>query len=236
MEKEKLQRRGARRLQGRAHEAGKLQDAMSNASIANKWLDTAAGAMGGGSPLRPGVGRYGARDHLVRHHNYRGEAVFLASRRWREAKAHRHAATMRLERAMAEANDAEVQELMALRSMGIGRRSMASFGLAQGSASLAPPMKPGGYREALAQRVTDFENELAASKTKKASKIPSRARTDRPPAKESSSSPANDARKAFREKAMAKAGVGSDPTGSPTITAPEVKKPRRGGKAQTSRT
>jgi hypothetical protein len=209
---------------------------MSNASIANKWLETAAGAMGGGSPLRPGVGRYGARDHLVRHHNYRGEAVFLASRRWREAKAQRHAATTRLTKAIAEADEAEMQELMALRSMGIGRRPMASFDRSQRAASLAPPMKPGGYREALAQRVADFESDLASSKAKKPSKIPSRARTDRPPAKEASASPAGDARKAFREKAMAKAGVGVDPTGSPTITAPEVKQPRRGGKAQTSRT
>ena len=208
---------------------------MSNSMLQNAWLETASAALGGGSARRPGFGRYGARDHLVKHHNYRGEAVFLASRRWHAAKAQSHAARMRLSRAMAEADEAEQQELQALRSMGIGRRGMSSFASSQRGASLAPPMKPGGYREALAQRVADFEAELAESKAKKPSKIPSRSKTDRPPPKETSKSPANDARRAFRDKAMAAAG--GDPTGNPApVVAPAVKAPRRGGKAATART
>ncbi|MFP6646480.1 MAG: hypothetical protein VCF24_23390, partial [Candidatus Latescibacterota bacterium] len=63
--------------------------------------------------------RFTARNALVKHHNFRGEAVFLASRRWHHAKAQSHAAKLRLTRALAEANEAEQAELMALRSMGI---------------------------------------------------------------------------------------------------------------------
>lgn len=155
------------------------------------------------------------------------EAVFMASRRWHHAKAQSHAARMRLTRALAEADEAEQAELMALRSMGIGRRQMASFSSSQRGASMAPPMKPGGYREALANRIAAFEQETYAP-TKSASKIPSRARTERSPSKDKPKSSAADARSAWRAK---NAGGGDlSPTGAAEIKAPEVKKTRGAAK------
>ena len=70
---------------------------MSNAMIANAWLQSGDGP---GSKLRPGFGRYSARDRLICHQNLNGEVVFLAARRWQYSRAQSQAAKMRLDRAL----------------------------------------------------------------------------------------------------------------------------------------
>lgn len=206
---------------------------MSNQTVSNAWL---AGGDGPGSPRRPGHGRYAARNALVKHHNLRGEAVFLASRRWHAARAQTAAAKMRLERALREADAAEMAELQALMSMGIGRRRMAAFSDRGGGFSGMAPPRPGGYRDQLEKRIAAE----AADAPRSGSKIPSRARSappERPsggggsPAK---SGNASDARAAWLAKMQ---GTGAAaPDGPPVATgALEVKKPRRGGKAATTR-
>lgn len=203
---------------------------MSIASIASDWLK---GGQGPGSPVRPGYSRFDARNALVKHHNVRGEAVFLASRRWQHSRAVSHAARMRLDAAMAAADEAEMAEVMALRSMGIGRRNMASFHSAQRSASLGPPLKPGGAREALAKRVAA---ETPAAKP--VSKIPQRSRTERvsSPKGDKPKSSASDAKAAWAAKMASRASLAAATiTGDPVIKAPEIKKPRRSAKAQTTR-
>ena len=64
---------------------------MSNAMVSNAWLDDPLVAPG--SAMRPGFGRYGARNALIKHHNLRGEAIFMASRRWHAARAYSHPST-----------------------------------------------------------------------------------------------------------------------------------------------
>lgn len=201
---------------------------MSNQSVSNAWLAEGGGP---GSSKRPGFSRYDARNALIRHHNFRGEAVFLAARRWHHARAHNQAARSRLDQARAEALAAEMEELEALRSMGIGARN---------SNFMRPvnPPKPGGPREALQKRLAAEAAEAAdyVSRERKF-QVGSRARSDplaRPGVDDSvTKAPSGDARSAWLAKMQGKGGMAAD--AEPTIAVIESKKPKRSAKASTTR-
>jgi len=206
---------------------------MSNQSFSNAWLSSGDGP---GSPVRPGFGRYQARNSLVKHHNLRGEAVFLASRRWHHAKAHTQAAKMRLDRALREADDAEMAELSALMSMGIGRRSMASFNRSRTDRPHSvTPARPGGYREKLEKRIaaeaaTDGPVRKHNLGSRARSAPPGRPGADTTPAKSGSSN----ARAAWAAK-MQSAGASSGASPASPTGSLETKKPRNRAKAATTR-
>ena len=205
---------------------------MSNAMFANKWLEDGNGP---GSPMRPGCGRYGARNALIKHHNVRGEAVFYASRRWQYARAQSDAARTRLDRAVREAEDAEHAELMALMSLGIGRRSMAAFMQSKPAATARPAARPGGHRAKLEERMAKEAAEANAPPPP--SKTPQRSRNaGAAPAKEATASPSSDARKAWLAKMQGPAGA-PEPAPASALMQPtgglEVKKPRN--RAKTTR-
>jgi hypothetical protein len=193
---------------------------------ASEWLKQ---GQGGGSAIRPGFGRMDARFALVRVHNTRGEAVFLAARRWHAARASTQAAKMRLRRALDDAEQAEQDELQALRSMGIGRRPYSAAARSAG----APPPKPGGYRERLEQRVASYAAEKAQAAESAARSDLKRAvnleKANKPPSP--GSSPKENHRAKWLKKQMAASPTGASPTGgTPPAQSVQTKKPRsRGG-------
>lgn len=196
---------------------------MSNQAFSNEWLATGQGP---GSKKRPGFSRYDARNALIRHHNYRGEAVFLAARRWHHSRAHNQAARLRLDKAYREASEAEMEELMALRSMGIGARNSNFL------PATAP--KPGGAREALEKRLKAEAAEEALEQRR--FQTGSRARSDplaRPGVDDSvTKTGSGDARSAWLAKMS---GGGMAPDAPTAIASIETKKPRKAAKAATTR-
>lgn len=202
---------------------------MSNSQLSNDWLSSGHGP---GSPERPGFTRFDARNALIKHHNFRGEAVFLASRRWHHSRAQNQAARMRLDKAMREVEDAEMQELQALHSMGIGTRNYSSFVGSQPKA--ATSRKAGGPREALEKRMAaeaaaDMPGERKFQVGSRARSPPlARPGVDDGPTK----SAANDARSAWLAKMQGSGAALADP---PQVAVIETKKPRRSAKASTTR-
>lgn len=195
--------------------------------MSNKWLDEGNGP---GSPMRPPVGRYAARDALVRHHNLRGELVFQASRRWQFARAQSAAAKTRLNRALAEADAAEQQELQALLSMGIGGRRMQSLNArreqryqeryARIQATGALDSIKGGYHDLLAKRAAVTKDQSPTS--------PGKASTERIAASDPGKNyRGSDSRSTWLAKVQSKVER-ETPITAPTIA---VKAPRRGAKS-----
>ena len=94
---------------------------MSISSLQSEWTKT----------FTPIVhGRASAKGALIARHNYKGEMVFQARRKWQSSRAGYDAAHRRLEAAMAELDAArrgeEEAELVALRAMGIGVNMLAA--------------------------------------------------------------------------------------------------------------
>ena len=182
--------------------------------------------------MRPGFGRFAARNGLIKQHNYRGEAIFLAARNWRESRATTHAARLRLDKAEREARDAEMAELQALVSMGIGQRSYSNF-MASGPGRPAySPVKPGGAREALEKHMAAEAADSPHTPVRK-HKTNAKPRTEMPsPA--AMPSPAHtragDARSAWLAKQQS-----STAAADPVIATIENRKPRKSAKAATTR-
>ena len=139
-----------------------------------------------------GPGRYSARNDLIKRHNFKGEAVFIASRKWHEAKAESHAADRRLQEALAEADKAKRAEADALERLSYGRplpstKSKYVTGAGPSTAfggDASTPKPPGKFRIALAQRIAEHAAEREAERRSllrrsarihaRASKIPAR--------------------------------------------------------------
>jgi len=179
--------------------------------------------------MRPPVGRYAARDALVRHHNLRGELVFQASRRWQFARAQSAAAKARLNRALAEADAAEQQELQALISMGIGGRRMQSLNArreqryqeryARMEATGALEPVNAGYRDVLAKRAAVIKEPPKPS-----------GKVSTAPSDQGKNYRGSDSRSTWLAKVQGKVER-ETPTTAPTIA---VKAPRRGAKSSKS--
>ena len=176
-------------------------DAMSNAMFANKWLEDGNGP---GSPMRPGCGRYGARNALIKHHNVRRGRLLRLTPLAVRARAQSDAARTRLDRAVREAEDAEHAELDGVNVA--GHREALDGGVyaeqargdrAAGGTAGRPPRKVGGaYGEGGAAE---------ANAPPPPSKTPQRSRNaGAAPAKEATASPSSDARKAGSPKCRAR--------------------------------
>jgi len=199
---------------------------MSNNSFSDSWLESGNGP---GSSARPGFSRYDARNALIRHHNYRGESVFLAARRWHHARAQTHATKLRLDRALREANDAEQAELKALVGMGIGQRSAPGSGYLRSRTDLSSVAvsvaRPGGHREKVEKRLAAEAAEAPPVRKftpGSRSRSPPLAKTgvDATPAKAAGS----EARSSWMNKMQGTGLTAAD--AQPAVL--EVKKPRRG--------
>eukprot|EP00900_Chrysochromulina_parva_P002070 jgi/Chrpa1/11864/Chrysochromulina_OHIO_Genome00021144-RA len=185
---------------------------MSIASLQNEWLKDA--------PARIPLGRASAKSTLIARHNYKGESVFQARRQWHSSRAYADAAHRRLVAAMAELEAArrgeEEAELAALRAMGIGIRSqlLSPDGRRPSSSSSTAPQ--GALSDPGPRRTTTGGSRL-------------------PPGKGGADPlaawKASDARAAWIAKKQT-APVAATAT---QIFVPEMTKPKRGGKAETTR-
>ena len=205
---------------------------MSNQALSNEWLKSGQGP---GSGVRPGFSRFDARNALIKRGNYRGEAVFLAARRWHHSRAVNQAARSRLEQARREVEEAELAELQALHNLGIGKNSYHKVMSERPAPSSSVP-RPGGPRDALQRRIAEEAAEEGAGPRKV--QVGSRARSqplERPGVDdEVTKTPAGDARQAWLAKMQGGGAAAADVAPIP-VAAPDMKKPRRGGKAATTR-
>lgn len=184
-----------------------------------------------------GPGRFSARNDLIKRHNFKGEAVFIASRRWHEAKAESNAADRRLQDALAEAEKAKAAEQDALKRLAYGRplpATKSKYVTGQGpSVAFGEDSAPkhGKFKVALMERMAAHQREREAEQRSalrrsmrieaKASKLPPRPSTERPAG--------GGTRAAWAAKMQAKSAKSPPPTAATVSFTLETKAPRRGG-------